>query len=219
LPGHWPPKYFVKLPFLLLLPLLVVARPGGPSALHVTFSPLTKAAYLQAKKSCVVTKPRVTFPLKKANGRLVIPTAKGRKVFQDRGVGTDNDDQAQYEYLGYLQQFGTHVLLAHLWERTQWFMIDKDGRQIELYDAPLYSPDGKSFVAIAAGLEYPVYPNSLLLYRFAEGRWRQVWALEPTTWEPVDICWNNSSTLLLKKKTWTPRDLGSTASYSRLVIR
>jgi hypothetical protein len=219
LPEYFPPKYFVKLTFLLSLPLLVVARSEALSSARVTFSPLTKVAYLQAKKSCVAAHPQVTFPLKKQRGRLVIPTLKGQRVFQDRGMGTDNDDQARYDYLGYLQEYGTHVVLAHLWERTQWFLVDKDGQQIELYEAPLYSPNGKSFVAIAAGLEYPVYPNSLLLYRFETGHWRKVWALEPTAWEPNGVCWNSASTLLLKKKTWTPQDLGTTFSYAKLIIR
>jgi hypothetical protein len=45
------PKYFVKITFPLLLPLLVSAQPGVPPVAQVTFSPLTKAAYLQAKKA------------------------------------------------------------------------------------------------------------------------------------------------------------------------
>ena len=115
----------MKLLLLWLLPLLLKLPAAGPPTVRVTFSPLTKTAYLAAKKTVVVTKPAMTFPLKKVRGRIIIPTSKGPKVFQDKGIGTDEDDQAEYLYRGYLPQFGYHVVEAHLWERIQWFLLDK----------------------------------------------------------------------------------------------
>jgi hypothetical protein len=206
----------MKLGYLLLLPLLFGARPSAPPTVRVTFSPLTKAAYLQAKKGCIKTKPRVTFPLKKVRGRIVIPTAKGAKIFQDKGVGTDNDDQAQYEYLGYLPQFECHVVLAHLWERTLWVLIQKSSKQRELYDAPSYSPDLKTFIVISRGLEYSVYPNSLRLFQFESGAWREVWSLEPKSWEPYQVDWLTSTTLLLKEKHWSKDLAQEWYTYVRL---
>ena len=76
----------MKLLLLWLLPLLGYFPTAGPPAVRVTFSPLTKAAYLAAVKAAVVTRPNVTFPLKKVRGRIVIPTAKGRVVFKDNEV-------------------------------------------------------------------------------------------------------------------------------------
>jgi hypothetical protein len=137
-------------------------------------------------KSCVANKLQVV---------------KGQRVFQDRGVDTDNDDQAQYEYLGYLPQFESHVVLAHFGSALSGFSLLKSGRQLELYDAPVYSPSGKSFVAISAGLEYSVYPNSLRLFHFEGQSWREIWTLEPKIWEPIEICWTSESTLLLSKRT------------------
>lgn len=190
---------------LLWLPLLGCFPAAEPPAVRVTFSPLTKAAYLAAKKAVVSTKPVMTFPLKKVRGRIVIPTGKGPKVFQDKGVGTDSDDQVQFEYKGYLPRFGYHTLLGHYWERTQTLLVPATGKQpLPLYDDPCYSPSLKSFVAIAAGIEYGVYPNEIRLFRFENGSWRQVWKLEPSmepaTWEPDEINWLSDSTLLLKKK-------------------
>jgi hypothetical protein len=194
-------------------------RPSSPPSVRVVFSSLSRQAYLQAKKSCLITKPQIIFPLKKQRSRIVIATAKGKRVFQDKGIDTDNDDQARYEYLGYLPQFESHVILAHLWERTQWFLIDKTGKQLEFYGAPVYSPDSESFIVIAAGLEYPVYPNSLRLFRFEGQRWREVWTLEPTNWEPFDVCWSSANTLLLSKKTWAIQNLGNTLTYSKITIK
>ncbi len=186
--------------------------------MRVTFSPLTKTAYLAAKKGCVVTKPRVAFPLKKQGGRVVIPTAKGKKTYQDKGQGTDNDDQAQFKYEGYTPQFGYHIITAHLWERTQTYLIDKNGKQLEFYNDPQYAPDMKSFVVASSGLEYSVYPNVIRLFRFENRAWQEVWTLEPTIWEPDDICWTSPTTLLLSKKMWTGKSPGNTFTYAKLTI-
>ena len=45
----------MKLLLLWLLPLLGYFPTAGPPAVRVTFSPLTKAAYLAAAKAAVVT--------------------------------------------------------------------------------------------------------------------------------------------------------------------
>ena len=207
---------------LVLLALLLKLPPAGPPAPRVTLSPLTKAAYLEARKGIVTTKPSMTFPLKKARGRIVIPTSKGPKVFQDKGVGTDDDDQAEYVYKGYLSQFGYHVIEAHLWERTQWFLLDKQGKQLEFYDAPAYSPDMRHFVVASSGIEYSVYPNEVQVFQYDNGRWRQIWKLEPSvepaTWEPDEMQWLSNSTLLLKKKMWTGKNPGTTFTYSKLLV-
>lgn len=73
---------------------------AGPPAVKVSFSPLTKAAYLAAKKAAIVTKPAVTFPLKQQKWRIVIPTAKGKKVFQDITTETSIGNQEQFDYFG-----------------------------------------------------------------------------------------------------------------------
>ena len=208
---------------LLLLTLLLKLPTAGLPAVRVTFSPMTKAAYLAAAKTIVVTKPTTTFPLKKVRGRIVIPTAKGPKIFQDKAIGTDDIEQAEYVYQGYLPQFGYHVVEAHLWERTQWILLDKQGRYLEFYEAPLFSPDLKSFVVASSGIEYSVYPNEIQLFRFENGRWRQVWKLEPSvepmSWEPDEIRWLSNLTLLLEKKMWTGKNPGTTFTYAKLTIQ
>ena len=61
------------------------------------------------------------------------------------------------------------------------------------------------------------------LFQFANGRWRQLWKLEPSvepaTWEPAIIYWLSNSTLLLQKKMWTGKNPGSTYTYSKLTIQ
>ena len=120
----------MKLLLLWLLPLLSCFPATGPSAVRVTFSPLTKAAYLAAKKTAVSGKPVMTFPVKKMRGKIVIPTSKGPKVFLDKGIRAHEDAEAEYLYRSYMPQFECHVIEAHLWERTQWLLVDKQGRQL-----------------------------------------------------------------------------------------
>ena len=213
----------MKLVLLLLLALVLQRPAAGPPVVRVALSPLTGAAYRAAAKAAVVTRPALTFPLKKARGRIVVPTSKGAKVFRDKGVGTDNDDQAQFEYVGYWPQFKCHLLLGHYWEHSLSLLVPASGeKQLALYGPPAFSPNGQSFVSIASGIEYGVYPNEVRLFRFENGRWRQVWQLEPSvepaTWEPAEIHWLTNSTLLLKKKTWTGPNPGTTFTYAKLTI-
>ncbi|MDB5235846.1 MAG: hypothetical protein JWR44_2839 [Hymenobacter sp.] len=97
----------MKLLLLWLLPLLGYLPAAGPVPGRVTFSPMTKAAYLAAQKTAVSTKPQVTFPLKKAQGRIIIPTAKGQKTFADIVIdeaaikkGHGEEEMETYTYLG-----------------------------------------------------------------------------------------------------------------------
>jgi hypothetical protein len=205
---------------LLLLGVVLFSNTVVPPSVpvHVAFTSLTKRVYLAAKKGASSAKPSVTFPLKKQHGRLMIPTAKGMKVFTDKYVNTDRDDQQQFEYLGYLPQFESHVVLGHFYEWSQWFLIAKSGRQFELYAAPVYSPSGKSFIVLSAGLEYSVYPNSLRLFRFEGQSWREIWTLEPTNWEPIEVCWTSESTLLLGKRTRASLSSDNSLTYSKLTI-
>ena len=63
---------------LLVLTLLLGTGLNGAAPTRVTSSSTTKAAYLKAEKDQAVTKPRVTFSLKKQRGRIVIPTTTGK---------------------------------------------------------------------------------------------------------------------------------------------
>ena len=146
---------------LRLLALLLKLPAAGPPAVRVTLSPLTKAAYLAAAKGAMVTKPTLTFPLKKVRGQIVIPTAKGRKTFTDiiidesavkRGHG--ENELTTYTYLGYAVDFKFHLIRVEYYETTQWLLIDAFGKQTAMWGEPVFAPDKKHFVAICAGIEY-----------------------------------------------------------------
>ena len=213
----------MKPTLLLLLGLLVKTPATAPAPVRVTFSPLTKAAYLEARKLTVATKPVLSFQVKKIRGRLVVPTAAGPKVFQDKGVGTDNDDQVQYEYLGYAAALKYHLVVSHYWEGYECQLVGDNGQQLALPDEPTFSPDLHSLVVYSAGIEVSYMQNTTQVYRLENGRWREVWKLEPTvdpaTWEPQEVRWLSNSTLLLKKRMWTGKSPGATYTYAKLTIQ
>jgi hypothetical protein len=149
---------------------------------RVTFSPLTKATYLAAKKATVSTKPVMTFPLKKMRGRIVIPTAKGPKVYQDVVIddaainrGHSEDEGKNYTYLGYSANFKSHLVHAQLYEIGQWLLIEDSGKETELWGEPILSPDKRHIIAVCMGIEYGGgQPNSLQLLELRNGTLQQV---------------------------------------------
>lgn len=211
-------------PVLLWLFALLLKLPAaGPPAGRVTLTPCTKGAYDEAKKTAITTKPTLTFPLKKQQGRVVIPTAKGPKVFQDKGVGTDNDDQVEFKYLGYAAELKYHLVTGTYWEGFLCHLVGDNGQQLELADTPDFSPNKRRFVVWSAGIEVSYMANVIQVYELESGRWWQVWKLEPSvepaTWEPEELHWLSNSTLLLKKKMWTGKNPGTTFTYAKLTIQ
>jgi hypothetical protein len=212
---------------VLLLLTVLVGTPVVPSVpARVTFTALTKVAYLQAQKSQIVTKPHITFPLKKEHGRIVIPTAKGRKVFADITIdeaaikkGHGEDESTTYTYLGYLTDFHCHLIEVQFYETRQWILLDTSGQKIELWGEPVYAPDMKHLVATCMGLEYGGgQPNIIQLVTLENGNLRETWSLQPKDWEPYRICWTSNATLLLSKEMWTGKNPGNTFTYSKLTI-
>ncbi|MGI4871327.1 MAG: hypothetical protein ACRYFX_09125 [Janthinobacterium lividum] len=209
----------MKLVCLLLLTLLGPASAPQPPAVQVAFAPLTKAAYLAAQKSCVTTRPRVTFPLKKQRGRIVIPTAKGKKVFADV-VARGECGNITYTYWGYWPTLRCHVVRVQQCGIVHWFLTTEAGQQLELQGELLeVAPDGQYIASACPNLSLGGPPNNIQLLALQQDTLREVWHLEPKEWEPVAVCWLSPTTLLLRKRMWTSRNPGTTYTYARLTIR
>ncbi|WP_046245128.1 hypothetical protein [Hymenobacter terrenus] len=216
----------MKLTLLLLLALLFETSVADPAPGRVTSSPLMKTAYMEAKKACRAAQPQRTFPLKKANGRITIPTTKGPKVFKDvivdevalqKGIG--EEETLIHDYLGFLPEFHCHLLKLSYYETSEYLMIDEAGRQITLCGEPIFSPDMRYIVASSQGIEYGGgQANVIELLELQKSGLRQIWKLEPKTWEPYRVCWASATALLLSKVMWTGKNPGSTYTYARLVV-
>jgi hypothetical protein len=208
----------MKLGFLLLLPLLVGARPSAPPVVRVTFSPLTKTAYLQAKKYCIETKPRVTFPLKKVGGRIVILTAKGQRIFRDGWIEGEHDEDTRYKYLGYWPSLHWHLVEGyHYSEVYRLNALTQSGQWLKLEGFPELAPDTSQFV-VASGALDGVGAPTIQLFQLKKGVWQERWRIEPKAWQVEQLKWVASNTLLLQERHWNKDFSKSWYTYAQLTI-
>ena len=211
----------------LLLLLLLEAWLGGPRQARVTFIPLTKAVYLQARKGLSITKPRHTHPVKKQDGRLVIPTTAGPKVLADVvidaaavAMGHREAEAIQYNYVGYFPDFSCHLIRVQYYELTKWLLIDNSGRQLSLWGEPIFAPDQQHIFAIAQRPETGSGPpNSLQLLEMQNGALREAWSQKPKKWQPYRAYWASPKSLLLVKEARVGKPAGDTYTYAKLVIQ
>lgn len=203
---------------LLLLILLCGYVPlAGPAPARVTFSSLTKAAYMQAKKGQLVTKPNFTFPLKKYKGRIVLPTGKRKRVFTDIVIDHtavnkrhSESETVTHTYLGYLSAYQCHLIQVENYETSEWLLINDQGKSFSIYGEPQFSPDGRRIAAACMGIEYGGgQPNIVQILELQNGSLRKVWEVEPKTWEPSELSWVSSQELVLKKIMWTGKNPGA----------
>jgi hypothetical protein len=208
----------MKLGFLLLLPLLFGAWPSAPPAVRVTFSPLTKTAYLQAEKSCVETNPLVTFPLKKVGERIIIPTAKGKRIFRDGWIEGEHDKDTRYKYLGYWSALHWHLVEGyHYSEVYHLNALTQNGQWLKLEGFPELAPDTSQFV-IASGALDGIGMPTIQLFQLKKGIWQEKWRIEPKTWQVEQLKWLTTNILLLQEEHWNRDFSKSWYTYAQLTI-
>jgi hypothetical protein len=208
----------MKALILLLLPLLGLAGPPKLPTMRVVFSPLTRAAYAAASKHLIYTNPRVTFPLKKQFGRIVIPTAKGQRVFRDGWIEKERDEDARYTYLGYWPSLHWHSIEGYNYgEVYNLNVVIQGGQYMKLDGSPSFSPDTSQFVVASGSLDGLGAPL-IQLFQLKNGAWRERWKIEPTTWQVEQLEWLTANTLLLKERHWDKDFSKSWFTYARLTV-
>lgn len=209
----------MKALILLLLPLLSLASPPKPPAVRVVFSPLTQAAYVAATKHLVNIKPRTTFPLKKQRGRIVIPTAKGQRIFRDGWIEKERDEDARYTYRGYWPRFHWHLVEGYNYGEVYYQnVVTQGGQWLQLNNEPSLSPDTSQFVVASGALDGQGAPL-IQLFQLKNGIWRESWKMEPTTWQVEQLEWLTANTLLLKERHWDKDFAKSWFTYVRLTVQ
>lgn len=209
----------MKALILLLLPLLGIVSPPKPPAVRVVFSSLSRAAYVAANKHVVEVKPSVTFPLKKQRGRIVIPTAKGQRIFRDGWIEKERDEDARYTYLGYWPSLHWHLVKEYNYgEVYNLNVVTQSGQQLKLDDSPSFSPDASQFVVASGALDGLGAPL-IQLFRLKNGIWQESWKIETTTWQVEQLEWLTVNTLLLKERHWDKDFLKSWFTYARLTVQ
>ncbi len=209
----------MKALILLLLPLLGATSPPKSSAVRIVFSPLTRAAYVSASKHLVAIRPKVTFPLKKRRGRIVIPTAKGQRIFRDGWIEKEHDGDARYTYLGYWPRLHWHLVEGYNYgEVYNLSVVTQSGQWLKLDGSPSFSPDTSQFIVASGALDGLGAPI-MQLFQLKNGVWRESWKMEPATWQVEQLEWLTANTLLLKEKHWDKELSKSWFTYARLTIQ
>lgn len=209
----------MKATSLLLILLLDGFTALRPPAVRVTFSSLTKAAYLQALKGKIVINPHVAFPLKKQQGRLVIPSAKGAHMFRDGWVDGEHDAATRYKYLGYWPSLHWHMVEGyHFSEVYRLNALTQSGQWLKLEGVPEIAPDTRQFMVASGALDGMSTPT-IQLFRLRKGVWEEIWQVESQTWQVEQLNWIATNALLLEKKHWDKSFSRTWYTYARLTIR
>ncbi|GAA4494570.1 hypothetical protein GCM10023172_04930 [Hymenobacter ginsengisoli] len=209
----------MKALILLLLLLLGIASLPKLPTVRVVFSPLTRAAYMAASKHIIDIKPSVTFPLKKQHGRIIIPTAKGQRVFRDGWIEKERDEDARYTYRGYWPSLHWHLVEGYNYGEVYYQnVVTQGGQWIQLNDEHSLSPDTSQFVVTSGALDGLGAPL-IQLYQLKNGAWRENWKIEPNTWQVEQLEWLTANTLLVKEKHWDKNFSKSWFTYARLIIQ
>ncbi len=148
----------------------------------------------------------------------MISTSRGQQVLRDAKVEEDNPDWEKYTYLGYMPQVESHLVLRNHYEWSSYILVSKHGRKLEVFDEPHYSPDLHSFVAASRGIEDAMFDNVIRVFSFRNHVWQEVWRLKPKQWEPDQIYWLSTKTLLLKEKHWSKDFAHTWYTYAKLAI-
>jgi len=187
-------------------------------AVRVVLSPLTKTAYSQALKGKITTTPRTTFPLKKQQGRLVIPSTRGAYVFRDGWVDGERDEETRYKYLGYWPALRWHLVEGyHFSETYRLNVLTQGGQWLKLEGDPQLGPDSSQFVVTSGALDGLGTPT-IQLFQQTKGSWRQVWRVESHNWQVEQLEWVATSTLLLQQKHWNKTFSRAWYTYASLTI-
>ncbi|GAB3736953.1 hypothetical protein GCM10027594_17840 [Hymenobacter agri] len=205
---------------LLLLTLLLKLPTAGPPAVRVKLSPLTKVAYEAAKKTAVVTRPPMTFPVKKQKGRIVIPTAKGPKLFKDVRVADDETAEVTYAYKGFCAELQQHLLQVSYYESSGWIIVDAAGKVSNLWSPPGYSPSLNRLFTGSGSLEYDMMPNGLQIFQKEPNGLKKIWETAPTTWAPEDAFWTTENTLYVQQRRYRNLEVSDKHyfTYAKLTI-
>ncbi|MDO7877141.1 hypothetical protein Q5H93_20515 [Hymenobacter sp. ASUV-10] len=212
----------VLLLFVLSALLLGAAGPKPPP---VSISRISAAVYAQAEKRAATGKKaaeKITHPVRKKNGCLVIPTATGNKVFRDKVIANNEVGDVTYEYQGFSAALQQHCIQVQYYESSEWLIVEQNGNIIHLFSPPDYSPNRALILTGSQGLVYSMMPNGMQLFRKTNGKMTLLWELRPATWEPAEFFWVSDALIYLKQERCTPE--GETYSprrftYAQLVIK
>lgn len=113
---------------------------------------------------------------------------------------TDDEDHAEYKYLGQLSDKGYYVIAANFYEWYNYFLISEaNGDTTVLRGLPSVSPDGKMLLSGNADLIAGFTDNGYELYRLTNEGPMLLGSRELLTWGPESTYWTNDSELMVRR--------------------
>ena len=207
-------------PLLILLQMLLAwaATPIPPTG-RVTLTPLTRAAYERARQLAPLSREARTFPLRKSQGKIRVPTIAGSKLFRDR-VSRVIVENIDYKYLGYLPRVRVHLIEKSYWEGEEVLtvivlVVRPDGRILQLPGEPHYSPKQRQAVVFWSAPNFDEGTTGTVQLLTPQATTATVfWETTADAWEPVAAFWDSDSTICLKRHYYRPARL----AYTRLLL-
>ena len=130
---------------------------------------------------------------------LRVQTAQGEARFVDDD--TEGDDTIHYSYLAWLPSLQLHVLHLQYWEGNAYMAVHhQSGVAAKVDGFPNVAPNTQRFVSISSAGEAGYDPNSVEIWRVAEGDFVSEFRYTPgvNEWSPEGATWLNSQNLRLR---------------------
>lgn len=192
---------------------------------YLSFELITKQEYLQKKKSRVDPVVYDTLSYPKKGGKLVLPSAEKKNVFEDSPEDAE-ENYAAYAYRGHIPALQQFILEESAYESYEFTLIDMQTgeRTASMIDFPHVSPDGRHIIALYAN----PYESSedIELYRISGNKAERVVSLSFPHWmaESGEIFFARDGYLYLpvfyNAVFWTPEgQLSKPTQFLRIRIR
>jgi hypothetical protein len=145
------------------------------------------------------TLPYDSTVVRKEKSGLRIYLANGKNIFL-RNDSSEGDSMAIYKYGLTYQKIHAVLVQVFRWDWSSFLLISlQEGRQCEMWAAPLFSPDMKYLICYSASLSGES-ANGVQLFHYSDGTGELVFEKNIEQWEPSEIKWASGSTLLIRRK-------------------
>jgi hypothetical protein len=152
-------------------------------------------------------------------GQLRLKLNNGRWQTLKDYQGNDEDYVVNYNFREYLPELG-YVVHRQFYEGRDYLMIhDASGRQFNLQDVPVVSPDRQRLVTASNGIMGGYDPNAIQIWRATPRGLVLEQTIKPQAWGPSDAKWIDNQRISLTKNL--PSADGSTTRQvpATLILR
>ncbi|WP_192822274.1 hypothetical protein [Rufibacter sp. LB8] len=176
-----------------------------------TISEITEARFKDAASTYQSPVQPDTNYIKKKSGQLTIPISQFIEdddtsfIYRDRVVPDIEEEDITHEYKGYYKTIESHLLRTIFYEAVEWQFISRTGTKTQIWDTPIFSPDGKYFMCyLTYGLESE--PLGLQIWKVEESQsdpdkpleLMKILELNQLLFNPLECFWTKERSIVMK---------------------